>query len=90
MLGAEAVQDLVGEVEDAHPERDPLHVPGPHRDEEAVQVPPLALAHLGPGPADPGPGHVVSPPRETQHLPGECLNNVVEKLSSYVDGADNT
>ena len=56
------------EVEDAHPERDPLHVPGPHRDEEAVQVPPL-----GPGAADAGPGHVVSPPREAQHLTGERL-----------------
>ena len=33
-------------------------MPGPHRDKEAVQVPPLA--HLGPGAADAGPGHVVT------------------------------
>ena len=67
---------MSSEVEEAHPERDPLHVPGPHRDEEAVQVPPLALAHLGPGPADAGPGHVVSPPREPQHFSGKHLKPI--------------
>ena len=77
MLRAEAVQDLVGEVEDTHPERDPLHVPGPHSDEQAVQVPPLALPHLGPGAAYPSPSHIISPPRETQHFAGECLMTIL-------------
>ena len=66
--------DLVGEVEDSHPEWDPLHLLGPHRDEKTVEVQhlwALRAGHVGPGLADPGPGHVVRPPGEAQHLPRE-------------------
>ena len=74
--GSEAVEDLVGEVEDAHPQGDPVHVLGPHGDEQTVEVQhlrPLWWPNIGPGLADARPGHVVSPPGEAQHLAREHL-----------------
>ena len=70
----ETVVDLVCEVENPHAERDPRHLPGPHGYEETVEVEHLRAVlagHVGPGLTDAGLGHVVCPPRETQHLPWE-------------------
>ena len=74
VLGTQAVVNLVGQVQHSHPQGDPGHVPGPHGDEQTVEVQqlrPLLGAHIGAGLTDARLGGGGGPPGEAEDLPGE-------------------